>query len=87
MPSLPAAVARRLRPEARVGAVGDLAQPLSRGIDGVDVERQLPRTQTAPGDSSSETTCATRRARPRAIRSSGFWSSRASSGFESHTGM
>jgi hypothetical protein len=70
--SLPAVVARRLRPEVWVGAVRDLTQPRACGVNRIDVERQPPRPQTAPGDSSSETTRATRRALPRAINSSGF---------------
>ena len=45
------------------------------------------RPQLAPGDSSPETTCATRRALPPAMRSSGLRSSSASIGFESQTGM
>jgi len=69
---LPPVVACWLRPRAGVGAVWDLAQPGAGGVNRIDVERQLARPQTAPGDSSSETTRATRRALPRAINSSGF---------------
>jgi hypothetical protein len=69
---LPAVVARRLRPKARVSAVRDLTQPRAGGINRNNPERQRVRPQTAPGDSSSETTRATRRALPRAINSSGF---------------
>jgi hypothetical protein len=70
--ALPAVVARRLRPQAWVGEVRDLTQPCSCRVDRVDVERQRVGPQTAPGDSSSETTRATWRALPRAINSSGF---------------
>jgi len=70
--ALPAIIARRLRPKAWVSAVRDLTQPRAGGVDRIDVERQPARPQTAPGDSSSETTRATRRALPRAIKSSGF---------------
>lgn len=84
---LPAVVAGRLRPGTGVGAVGNVAQPGARRVSCVDVECQRTGPQTAPGDSSSETTRATLRALPRAIRSSGLWSSSASIGLESHTGM
>jgi hypothetical protein len=70
--ALPAVIARRLRPEAWVGEVRDLTQPCSRRVDRIDVERQRVGPQTAPGDSSSETTRATWRALPRPINSSGF---------------
>lgn len=70
--ALPAVVARWLRPPARVSEVRDLTQPRSVGVNRVDVERRRAGPQTAPGDSSSETTRATRRALPRAINSSGF---------------
>jgi len=70
--ALPAVVARRLWPSAWVSAVRDLTQPRAGGVGRIDVERQRGRPQTAPGDSSSETTRATRRALPRAINSSGF---------------
>lgn len=69
---LPAAVAWRLRAELRVSPVRDVTQPDAGGIDRIDMECQRPRPQTAPGDSSPDTTRATRRARPRAINSSGF---------------
>jgi hypothetical protein len=85
--SLPPVVARRLRPKARIGVVRNVTQPRAGGADRIDVERQRRSPQTAPGDSSSDTTRATRRALPRAISSSGFWSSSASIGLESHTGM
>lgn len=70
--SLPPVVTWRLRPAARVGAVGNVTQPGAGGVNRIDVERQRARPQTAPGDSSSDTTRATRRALPRAISSSGF---------------
>ena len=85
--ALPAVVARGLRTVARVGVVGDVSEPVADGVDGVDVERQEPVLQAAPGDSSSETTRATRRAWPRAISSSGLWSSSEATGFDSQTGM
>ncbi len=84
---LPAAVARRPRPKARVSTMWDLTQPRAGGVNRDDVERQRARPQTAPGDSSSETTRATWRTLPRAINSSGFWSSSASIGLDSQTGM
>jgi hypothetical protein len=70
--ALPTVVAWRLRPEAWVGEVRDVTQPRSSGVNRIDVKRQRVGPQTAPGDSSSETTRATRRALPRAINSSGF---------------
>lgn len=70
--ALPAVVAWWLRPKAWVGEVWDVTQPRAGGINRIDVERQRSGPQTAPGDSSSETTRATRRALPRAINSSGF---------------
>jgi hypothetical protein len=70
--ALPAVVASWLRPNAWVSSVGDVIQPRSGGINGIDVERHRSGPQTAPGDSSSETTRATRRALPRAINSSGI---------------
>ena len=85
--TLPPVIARRLWPEQRGSEVRDLTQPRSGDVNRLDVERQQVGPQTAPGDSSSETTRATRRALPRAISSSGFWSSSASIGFDSHTGM
>jgi hypothetical protein len=85
--ALPAVVAGRLRSEAWVGEVRDVTQPRSGGVNRIDVERQRSGPQTAPGDSSSETTRATRRALPRAISSSGFLSSSASIGRDSQTGM
>lgn len=85
--ALPSAFTGRLRTSMRVGFVGNVTQPCTRRVSCIDVERQRARPQTAPGDSSSETTRATFRALPRAISSSGFWSSSASIGFESHTGM
>jgi hypothetical protein len=70
--ALPAVVARRLRSDARVSEVRDVTQPRTGGVNRIDVERQRSGPQTAPGDSSSETTRATRRALPRAINSRGF---------------
>jgi hypothetical protein len=70
--ALPAVVPRRLWASAWISSVRDLTQPRAGGVDRIDVEYQGARPQTAPGDSSSDTTCATRRARPRAIISSGF---------------
>jgi hypothetical protein len=70
--ALPAVVARWLWPSAWVSAVRDLTQPRAGGVGRIDVERRRVGPQTAPGDSSSETTRATRRALPRAINSSGF---------------
>jgi hypothetical protein len=69
---LPAVITRWLWPPAWVSEVGDLTQPRSGGVSRIDVECQRAGPQTAPGDSSSETTRATRRALPRAINSSGF---------------
>lgn len=85
--ALPSVIGRRLRPSTRVRFVGNVTQPCTSRVGRVDVECQRAKPQTAPGDSSSETTRATLRARPRAISSSGFWSSSASIGLESHTGM
>jgi hypothetical protein len=85
--ALPAVVAGRPRTDARVGSVGNVTQPGAGRVDRVDVERQRAGPQTAPGDSSSDTIRATRRALPRAISSSGFWSSSASIGRDSQTGM
>lgn len=70
--ALPAVVAGRLRPYVWIGVMCDVAQPRPRGRNRINVERQRAGPQTAPGDSSSETTRATRRTRPRAISSSGF---------------
>lgn len=70
--ALPAVIAWRLRPNARVGAVRNVTQPDAGGVDRIDIECQRARPQTAPGDSSSDTTRATARALPRAISSSGF---------------
>jgi hypothetical protein len=70
--ALPAVVARRLRSDTRVSEVRDVTQPRSGGVNRIDLERQRSGPQTAPGDSSSETTRATRRALPRAISSRGF---------------
>ena len=84
---LPAVVAGRSRTDTRVGGVGKVTQPGAGRVDRVDVERQRAGPQTAPGDSSSDTTRATLRALPRAISSSGFWSSSASIGRNSQTGM
>ena len=85
--ALPPVVARRLRPSARVRFVRKVTQPCANSLGCIDVECRRARPQTAPGDSSSDTTRATLRALPRAISSSGFWSSSASIGLESHTGM
>jgi hypothetical protein len=84
---LPAAVAWWLRPKAWISAVRDLTQPRTCRVDRIDIECQSAGPQTAPGDSSSDTTRATRRALPRAINSSGFRSSSASIGLDSHMGM
>ena len=85
--ALPAIVAGRLWPQARIGTVRDVAQPRAGGVNRIDIERQRARPQTAPGDSSSEITRATCRTRPRAINSSGLRSSSASIGLDSQTGM
>jgi len=69
---LPAVVAWRPGPRPRISAVRHVTQPRARGVDRIDVESQRRSPQTAPGDSSSDTTRATRRALPRAISSSGF---------------
>ena len=70
--ALPTVVTWRLRPYARVGAVGNVTQPRAGGVNRINTECQRAGPQTAPGDSSSDTTRATRRALPRAISSSGF---------------
>ncbi len=70
--ALPTVVTRRPRPNARVSTVGDVTQPRAGGVNRIDIECQRAGPQTAPGDSSSDTTRATRRARPRAISSNGF---------------
>ena len=70
--SLPAVVTWRLRANARVSPVRNLTQPPAGGVNRIDIQCQRARPQTAPGDSSSDTTRATRRALPRAINSSGF---------------
>jgi hypothetical protein len=70
--ALPTAVTWRPRPNARVSAVGNVTQPRPGGVNRIDIKCKRARPQTAPGDSSSDTTRATRRALPRAINSSGF---------------
>jgi len=70
--ALPTVVTWRLRPNAWVSAAGNVTQPRAGGVNRIDIECQRARPQTAPGDSSSDTTRATRRALPRAISSSGF---------------
>jgi hypothetical protein len=57
--ALPAAVARWPRPRVWIGAVRNLTQPRASGVNRNGIERQRARPQTAPGDSSSETTRAT----------------------------
>jgi hypothetical protein len=70
--ALPAVVPRGLWASAWDASVRNLTQPSAGRVDRIDIECRRARPQTAPGDSSSDTTCATRRARPRAINSSGF---------------
>ena len=84
--SLPAIVSRRLGSQLWIGTVRNMTKPNTFRLSGVNIGRRS-WTQTAPGDSIPETTFATLRASPAAIRSSGFLSSSASIGFESQTGM
>lgn len=83
MRALPAIVRRRVAIGQRPSARPSVLEPGSAHAALVDVERQA---QTAPGSSMPETSRATRRSSPRAITSTGFSSSSASTGLVSQRG-
>lgn len=86
--ALPATVRGGVRPVRRIPAVGYLADPGWRDSDAVDVDSGLPRSAyTAPGDSSSETSAATRSPSPFEMASNGVAPSRISSLVASQVGM
>ncbi len=70
--ALPAIITGWVRPNRGIRVVWNVTQPGAYCVDCIDVESQGARPQTAPGDSSSDTTRATVRTLPRAISSSGF---------------